>query len=90
MNYELVTREIEDRDIGIECPFEPEEGEYETYLNSLFQCISELDIVKNTSLKGKIISIEICKNDNFENLRQLVKPLIQGTTYTKLRVVSFR
>ena len=90
MKYKLVTREVEDKDIGVECPFMPEDGEYELYLNSLFQLISELEIVTDASLKGKTISIEVAQNECSENLRELVKPLIQGDTFTKLRVVSFK
>jgi hypothetical protein len=89
MDHILKTREVNESDLRAECPYLPEEGEYETYLSSLADAIEQLECVEETNINGSSIEISVSRNTKFETLHRSVKPLIQGETFSKLRVTSF-
>jgi hypothetical protein len=88
--YKLLTREIIDSDIGAECPFMPEEGEYEIYLTALAEDINNLNVVLNSNIEGNSIVIELEVESDFEELHDQVKLILQSEISTKLKNLGFR
>jgi len=85
----LTIREVIESDLRAECPFLPNEGEFEVYFSSLYQGIGALECVDTIDVVGNSIHINVSDDVEFETLREDIKPFLQGDTFEKLRVISF-
>ena len=89
MKYKLSTRKINESDLGVECPFMPEEGDYEMYFNALVEEIKNMDMTLNVSHSSDSIIIEIKNESDFQRLHSNVKDFLSGEPFCKLRTSGF-
>ena len=70
MKYKLGIRQIEESDIGPDCPTMPVQGDFKMYLDAFVEVINSSEIVANTVETGGDVIIELIQNASGEQLQQ--------------------
>ncbi|MUJ29737.1 hypothetical protein GNP73_17365 [Aliivibrio fischeri] len=88
MKYKLGLRPINESDIGIDCPFMPENENYDSYVSAFVEEINNLEIVKEAIESEGCAIIELENNVSLDVLRESLKSLHQSF-WELLRTTGF-
>ncbi len=88
MKYRLQIRRINESDLGAECPFMPEEDDFEIYLHALIEDVKSIEVVVSVSLDSDCLEIEIKSEDDFNTLRQKTKEILINQFNNELTTVN--
>ena len=88
MKYKLPIRKINESDIGADCPFMPEDDDFDMYLDALKEDIQNLDVVISLIQEDRNLIFEIESELAFPLLHSSIKDLLANQYWTKLKAAS--
>ena len=77
MSFKISLRPIQLSDIGQECPFFPEDGEYERHLTAIAQDIESIDGVESASASDTGQIAVTAPGMSLDAFKVALKPLLQ-------------
>jgi hypothetical protein len=88
MPYKLKVRNITEFDVSVDCPFIPDQDEFEMYITAFKEDIATLEFVTNITQNGSflIITLEEQSEAVLHQLNIEVRRLIKTIYSDKLRV----
>ncbi len=87
MQFRLEFRSVDSSDIGVECPFLPDAGQYERHFNYIVQDICNFDgVVSAVALNAEAVFVRTVSLDLSE-FKSLLKPALQHH-FQYLRIVK--
>jgi hypothetical protein len=90
MDYKLTVKLMEEKEISKDCPFPPEEDDFEMYLQSLVEDINSISAVLRAEIDTEnqgCISIKTNGNTSESQLRAAMKPIF-SSFFCKIRYES--
>lgn len=76
MHFRLKFRKITTSDIGRECRYTPEEGDFETHFHAIIQDIEQVTgTISATSLANH--QIDVTSDQSLESFKAALKPILQ-------------
>ena len=88
MKYKFIIRRISDGEIGPDCPFFPDEEEFEMYLDAFKEEVVNIAPILSVAQEAETIIFELESDSDVSALQSDVKKLFQTGAGTRFRSVT--
>lgn len=77
MSFKLSLRSVQSSDLGWECPFLPEEDDYETYFSAFLQDLQSIEGIELVTVADTSEVTVNAKGLDLTGIKAVLKPLLQ-------------